>query len=100
LQPKTLNSRQLEAIMLESKQHTQLRYFLDFDIPNPINDRVKRCLVDLINLFRPEDTTDSLDDHQKEMIFPKDSKTGSTVKAVVWVALSIALSLVIGQLGN
>ena len=86
--------------MLESKQNAHLRYLLDFDIPNPINDRVKRCSVDLINLFRPEDTTASLDYHQKEMIFPKDSEIRSTIKVVVWVAVSIALSLVIGQLGN
>ena len=86
--------------MLESKQHAHLRYFLAFDIPNPINDRVKRYLIDLIHFFRPEDTTGSLDDHQKEMIFPKDSKPRSTIKAVVWVVLSIALSLSIGQLGS
>lgn len=86
--------------MLESKQHAHLRYFLAFDIPNPINDRVKRCLIDLILLFRPEDTTDSLDYHQKKMTFPQVNRTRSIIKAVVWVAVSIALSLSIGQLGN
>jgi len=86
--------------MLESKQHAHLRYFLAFDIPNPINDRVKRCLIDLIHLFCPEDTTDSLDYHQKEMTFAQANRNRSIIKAVVWVVLSIALSLSIGQLGS
>lgn len=86
--------------MLESKQHAHLRYFLACDIPNPINYRVKRCLIDLIHFFRPEDTTDSLDYQQKEMTFPQVNRTRSTIKAVVWGILSIALSLSIGQLGS
>ena len=86
--------------MLESKQHAHFRYFLDFDTATPVNDRIKKSLVDLIHLFCPEDTTDSLDYRSKNMLVPVENRTRSILKMVVLVAVSIALSLLISQLGN
>lgn len=77
--------------MLESNQHVHFGYLLDFSIPNPINDRVKRGLKELLYLLRPEDTSGA-------MGFPETNRTHSTIKVVLWVAVAITLSLAIGQL--
>lgn len=87
-----------EVVMLESKQHTHLRYFLDFYIPNPINDLVKRCLMELVYFFLPEDTTDNVGCRQNEVNCLEVSGNRSTFKVVLWVVVSITFALAVGQL--
>jgi hypothetical protein len=86
--------------MLEAKQNTVFCYFLDFYIPNSINDLVQRGLKELVYLFQPEETTDKAGGRQYEATGLGTSKTRNIVKGVFWLAMSIVISLAIGQLGN
>jgi hypothetical protein len=86
--------------MLEAKQNTVFCYFLDFYIPKSINDLVQRGLKELVYLFQPEETTDKPGGQQYEATGLGTSKTRKIVKGVFWLAMSIVISLAIGQLGN
>lgn len=84
--------------MLESKQSAHLESWLDLSIPEPVNDLVKRGQGELLYLFLAEDTTDHMDQEQKDLTAPGENNTRSTVKTVFWLVASISISLLLGQL--
>lgn len=83
--------------MLETKQHSVLGNFLDFQIHNPVPDLLKKWVGELILLVSPQDTTDDTD---KEIKI-SENQTGNTrgiIKVLFLVAISIAVSVALGQL--
>ncbi len=84
--------------MLEAKQNAVFCYFLDFYIPNSINDLVQKGLKELVYLFQPEETTDKAEGRQYDATGLGTSKTRNIIKVVFWLGISIAISLAIGQL--
>lgn len=83
--------------MLESKQNSVFCYSPDFYIPNSINKLLSKGLKELAYLFQPEDTTDSPEGRHYKATGLGTSNTRNTVKAVFWLAMSILISLAIGQ---
>lgn len=84
--------------MMESREHTALKAYLEFYFTNSVKDLVKRGLKNLAYLFLPEETIERPRGRQNKTIGFEASKTGSTLKMVFWVVVSIILSLAIGQL--
>lgn len=83
--------------MLESRQHVQFGYFIDFYTPNSINNLLKRGMNELAYLFLPEDTT-HLDGHcQKKVDGLVPSNIRSIAKVAFWVGVSIVIPLIIGN---
>lgn len=83
---------------MESREHAALKAYLEFDFTNSIKDLVKRGLKNLAYLFLPEETIERPRGRKNEAIGFEASKTGSILKMVFWVVMSITLSLAIGQL--
>ncbi len=77
--------------MMESNQQTQFASFFNYSISKSITDFAKKCILNLVYIFHPEDTLVTVSDLA-------DNKTRSTVKVLFWVAVAMVFSLAVGQL--
>ena len=84
--------------MLESSSFTQSWYCFKFYIPNSINELMKRGVQECIFFFQPEDTTEKADHRHSDCISIGVDNTRSTVKVVLWLAISVAATMAVGQL--
>ena len=84
--------------MIGSKQQTNFWYFPNFSIIIQMLDLFGRGLKELSFLCCPEDTTDNIGCRQTEITYRKAIGLRHVLKGVFWVIVSIAVSIVVGQL--
>lgn len=76
--------------MSQAKQIANFGYCWNVSVPDAVKEGIKRTGVELMYLVTPEDTTDGA--------AVAKSETGSIVKTLFWVGLSVAVTLLLGQL--
>jgi hypothetical protein len=85
-------------LILESNSYTQSNYFVTFHVPAPVLALMKRGVEELRYLFLPEDTSGDGSVFHYGRISGYPSKIRGAVKGLVWIAISIAVAMTIGQL--
>lgn len=85
--------------MLESSSFTQSWYCFKFYILSSKNGLMKRGMEEFNFFFQPEDTSEKPDHRHSDCAgIGVADNTRSTVKVVLWLAVSVAVSLALGQL--
>ena len=83
--------------MISSKQQTHFWYLPTVSIINPVSGMIKTCMREFAYLCCPEDTTDYIGHSQAEITCSKVIGPRQVLKGVFWVIVSIAVSVVVGQ---
>lgn len=84
--------------MLESNSINQSWYCFNFYVPNSINTLMKRGMEEIVFFFQPEDTTGTVDLRHSDRINIKVNKTRNAIHVLLWIAISVAAALAVGQL--
>ncbi len=84
--------------MLESKQHAYFGYGPHVPVSNPIKDRIKKSLGELVCWLLPEDTTDKAGPGRNHSNGLNTGHACNVGKAIFWIVVSIGISLAMGQL--
>ena len=82
----------------ESKHHSFFRHHLDFNALTAVSERPKKRSRTLKYYFSPEDTTENADRRQRQALRHEKISIPGVIKAVLWIAASICLALLIGNL--
>lgn len=84
--------------MSDSNSFTQTRYHIKFAFPNSISAFFKKGVEEFIFLILPEDTTENSDRRQSDDLNIPENKIRGTVKLLLWITISVAAALAVGQL--
>ena len=84
--------------MLESTQRSVFRHYAVPNAEKPSSENANQCGHILNYYVSPEDTTDNAAQSRSQIPKYKKIDTRGVIKAVFWIAISISLSLLIGNL--
>lgn len=84
--------------MLESKLNMLHWCYINILPTDELKSLAKRGLDGLIYLLLPEDTSGNAGSSNNDFVGIGSINIASTFKAGVWIAISIAVSLMVGQL--
>ena len=84
--------------MLESAQRSVFHHCAVSNAERPSSENTNQCGYNLNYYVSPEDTTDNAAQRRSQIPEYEKIDTRGVIKAVFWIAISISLSLLIGNL--
>lgn len=84
--------------MLESKLERQFEYSLDINPSRPLKKFISEHASEASYLLQPEDTSAKAYDISHDMMAQNTNSTRDIVKTLFWIAVSIAVTIALGQL--